>query len=896
MQSRGWSTPLVPLPRRRAGVTLDERLYNPHRYGSLQAQTLTAILALLDKGHPEEWAELVEFALITDPALRADYDTRVMRVVQAEYQVVPNQFGNQRQAQLAAELVDECLARTKQWRRFLKHALHAEALGFSCAEIDWARDGARMAGPMYYPERIRGIHPHRFRYDEQWIPRIYDRGSRRLDPKKQISDSSFGRYGEVLNPSGWVVHIGGGVGGYPTTSGYMRSAIWTWMFKRWVSAYYIMFIEKYGSGRAHGVVPKGATKEVRDKALEALELWVNDGFAVLEDGSNIVIDAMDAATSSETAHAQYMSMIDGIHTKLILGTSDASGPGENGSQAAVGARTGATMDPRMVSDGLSLCDTLHDQPFYWICYFNRHLFDGGNVPPVPTLQFKTASDEQKTDVQDLAQQQAVDAGQPRKPFGQVPGALDALKVEKQAGGDPNSATLQHPGEANDTGQPVGMADTLVGQPGFAAAPQPVPPPAATGKPGDVKQALDVVRAAKAGEVSRASACRMLTHFFGVDPALAMELVGQEPAPAVAPMTAQPPATPQPGQQALPFDQGIQVHQGGQHEAPIDMATLLSEVDALLGGGGAPAAVVDLKFNPGQPRDEVGKWTDGANAIGGESPINAEQKAGFEAKLNPERKAAIDGLKAKLAGSEPPTAGTPTPGSTPHPQAPQSGVNVDSSPPKGARPMQVADGFDDKEVDQVVSQVSEEDRIAWGGETAATVAHVAGFEAAGQAQEWTHAWVTKSTPALAKDVHDNIGTKGTWANAYYEATQSHMRSQLAKLQADGVVDKDGYLTLYRGVTTHANRDHKAGDPVSLGVRPVSSWSSNPAEARSFANGGSPKGAVLTQKVHYSRIFAAHTANQPHSNPTDQHRQKNNWYNESEYVVYSPEGTVDANVHK
>jgi phage gp29-like protein/GNAT superfamily N-acetyltransferase len=528
MQSRGVSSPLLRPPTRTAVVTTNERLRVPDNYGNLQGSTLSGILAQLDKGQPEFWSELVQFALTTDDHLRSCYDTRITRVVQAEYQIVPNEFGNETQAALAAELVNEQLARVKQWRGFMRNALHAEALGFSCNEIMWARDAV---STQVYPETIRGVHPRRFRFDEQWVPRLYDRGQRRFTGK---AGSTFQRYGEALNPSGWITHIGSGVGGYPNSAGYMRSGIWHWMFKRWVEGYYIGFIEKYGSGRAHGQVPKGATDEVRRKALAALENWANDGFAVLEEGSTIVIDDMSAATSSETAHAQYIGYIERVHTKLVLGTSDAADPGQNGSQAAVGARTGATMDPRMVSDGLSLCDTLHDQLFYWICYFNRHLFDGGNMPPVPRMQFKTASDEAKTDVQDLAEQNAADGSQPGPSSStqvQVPGALASALPGQQAGGAPQA----HPGQAATPGvaPTPGQTQPAV-MPGNGAPSASIPEAIAAngGKAADaamngaqVKSMMDIVAAAAANEIPRDAAVAIIKRAFMLDQAAADEVLG-----------------------------------------------------------------------------------------------------------------------------------------------------------------------------------------------------------------------------------------------------------------------------------------------------------------------------------------------------------------------------------
>lgn len=702
MTERPYTTPLVPLPRRRALITTQERLQTPHKFGQLEAPTLAGILFQLDKGKPEDWADLVEFALGTDDHLRSLYDTRITRVVQAEYQVVPNEFGNQVQAKLAAEMVNEHLGRIKKWREFMRGALHAEALGYSCSEISWQRDGVK---GQIFPEKITPIHPHRFRFDEQWEPRIYDRGSRRVEA---VKTSTFVQYGEALNPSGWVKHYGSAVGGYPNSRGYMRSCIWHWMFKRWVESFYIGFIEKYGSARVHGVVPKGATDEVRRKALEALELWTQDGFAVLEEGSTITIDGMDAATSSDTAHAQYIGYIERVHTKAVLGTSDAADPGQNGSQAAVGARTGSTMDPRMKADGMSLCDSLHDQLFYWDCYYNRHLFDGGNMPPVPRMQFKTASDEVKTDGQDLVQQAQAERQMPGPHQVQVPGSLESAM---------NPPQPQHPGaEMAASANPampapaaVPMTDPML--PNAPAVMAPPPPPAQVLKAADVKYAMDVSKAFKSGEVEYSTACRMLVHFFGCDDATARELVGTPPQPVVpvAPAApAQPPAMTEqpPVQQPAPVAQPehqpghamseqdelqlsskpaqpitpeeaqhiadvVKQFRGGQLDFGKALAALgetslsWKEAQILLAGAPAQMAIgfrdsVALKFNPGQARDETGKWTDGANAIGGSAPVTADQAAKFEAGLDPGRKAALDQIKSAAGSAAAPQAAPQAP--------------------------------------------------------------------------------------------------------------------------------------------------------------------------------------------------------------------------------------------
>jgi hypothetical protein len=139
-------------------------------------------------------------------------------------------------------------------------------------------------------------------------------------------------------------------------------------------------------------------QSVRDAILSDLENLSAEHVGVLEEGVKIIVDATAAATKS---HEGYQAFLDDTRrdmTMAWLGTSDATGPGENGSRGATETRTGAMLDPRMVSDGLALGASLQRTLFSSLLACNAHLFP---VPveriPVPVYRYITDDDETRPD-------------------------------------------------------------------------------------------------------------------------------------------------------------------------------------------------------------------------------------------------------------------------------------------------------------------------------------------------------------------------------------------------------------------------------------------------------------------------------------------------------------------
>lgn len=495
-----------PLAERRGYLTVSERSRLPGQFGSMTAERLTSLLTQLQRGEVDQWADLVQYALKDDLLIHL-YTTRLSRVAQADYQIVPNEFGDQKQARIAADFVNEMVARIENWDVFVRNALHAIALGFSANEIEWDRDGVSR---VTYARNIHYVNPNRFRYDDQWKLRLYDHGIRCVSSRNQ--------YGEPLWPANWVVHTHHELAGDPCDAGLMRMSIWRWLFRRWADTFWIQALEKHGSPWVHAEVTQGTPDAVRQSIKEALIDLNIDRAAVIEAGGKIVVTPPALSQGQSSQHEMYMDFAARSLTATWLGATDITQPGENGSQAAVSGRIGATMDPRMITDGTNFCGTLHSSLFRWLVMHNLHRF-GPGVVPVPKMLFKTASDEETTDSQDLAEQNATD-----RDTGNAAAAalLPGSPAPYEVRGDAGSPSLD------------GLDGALNPQPAQLPADGSAPPPAPEGEikkqetalnGAQVTSLIDVLTAVAENKLPRDSAAVLIQVAYQLDAATADRLLG-----------------------------------------------------------------------------------------------------------------------------------------------------------------------------------------------------------------------------------------------------------------------------------------------------------------------------------------------------------------------------------
>jgi SPP1 gp7 family putative phage head morphogenesis protein len=153
--------------------------------------------------------------------------------------------------------------------------------------------------------------------------------------------------------------------------------------------------------------------------------------------------------------------------------------------------------------------------------------------------------------------------------------------------------------------------------------------------------------------------------------------------------------------------------------------------------------------------------------------------------------------------------------------------------------------------------------------------------------WMDLWVGRSTAKLALEARRGIEVAGSAARDGYLATQAFIESRLGRLRTEGIIDPNGYVTLYRGVYDDNARavraQHAAGGAVSSRVRDAASWTDSLRSARAAAMGGDD-GLVMHQKIHYTRIYSTYRANGYH------------WMRspDAEWTVLHDDGIVEVQV--
>ncbi len=489
---------LVAPPAQDARIDPIERWRTNSRFGDLSASQLARILRDAEQGDVADWADLCEYVLTTDPTLGGLHGTRRTRVTQADRIIKPSKFGNPRLAELAAEFVNEQFGRIRNWHDAEMTGLDAIAVGYSPVQLRWEHErrvGSKTGTSYVSSAGDPHIHRHRFRYDEQWKLRLYDRGMKR-------GEGSM--YGQRLRHGLWIDHYHATLSGYPGVYGQLRPCIWPWLMGHWVDKFWMIGIERNGP-IIHAGVPKNTQEKVRRKILADLEALANTGVGVHDDNIEVEVEAAIAATKTHEAYSDYQKRNAEKLTTNYLGAADAVAPGANGSQAAVSARISSSMDPRMVVDGDGWSSTLQRTLFTYLIEYNPHKFGAPlSEIPIPEQRFKTADDEVKRDSSDRA-----------------------VEIRDEL-------------ESEGVDAPAAVADPAVEQPGQSAAPASDPTPSDAGpvaaatsnvqqqalNGAQVTSLLEIITQVVDGRLPRASAKAIIVNAFPVGDAQAEQMLGE----------------------------------------------------------------------------------------------------------------------------------------------------------------------------------------------------------------------------------------------------------------------------------------------------------------------------------------------------------------------------------
>lgn len=346
-------------------------LLSQHRrqYGGIPPERISMILRKLDQGDLEEWSDLADHILKYDAHVHSIYQTRLQAVASAPYTIEPNRItGDEAIASRAALFCHQALERIRGINDLFVHLLDARGRGWAVSENVYVRDGGCW---LIDPEPVAS---RRFRLAQDWTLRLWDGGLR-------------GGEGTPLEADKWIVLSSGTVPEHIVDSGELLSCVWPWFLKAWGWRFWSIAAERFGNPLAVGTYPANATDEVRQALIDGLESMSGDHSVVKEQGTEIEILEPQAAISSEVWR-DLVGACDAAMTKAILGATDLTEPGDNGSKAAVQTRNEVRVE-RAASDARLLAQAIEHGLFEPLLKYNTHLF-GGRIPPTPRLAFTFA--------------------------------------------------------------------------------------------------------------------------------------------------------------------------------------------------------------------------------------------------------------------------------------------------------------------------------------------------------------------------------------------------------------------------------------------------------------------------------------------------------------------------
>lgn len=355
---------------------------------ALTPQTITAVMRDADSGRMARYADLLDEIRQGDPHLHGDLSKRELSVAGAPFELRLPDGAPKRGGARALRLCEDALAAIDvlpgslgvSLRGALVHLLGANFHGRSAVEITYARDGRYML-----PRYLDPVHPRRLAWsnDLDWRMYLYD---------ETTADTPFSRWPGIpvddrsVFPRGkLIVHTPRTFGTYPTREGLGRPLVWFSSFKRWSIRDFLAFAEwagrgmrvgKYATGR-DAKNPSRANDEDKEALADALDAMSSTVSTIIPDVTDLtVLEAKDNGV-----HAELVKLCNGEMSKVILGGTLVSDPGDRGARS-LGEVHLRAMYQLLSHDALALSEVLRRDLFAPLVRMNL-----GDNAPVPTINF-----------------------------------------------------------------------------------------------------------------------------------------------------------------------------------------------------------------------------------------------------------------------------------------------------------------------------------------------------------------------------------------------------------------------------------------------------------------------------------------------------------------------------
>jgi len=340
-----------------------------HPSSGLTPPRLASILRAAEQGDIKAQCELFQDMEEKDAHLLAEIGKRRRALTTVDYAVVPPRNPSAAE-QAEADWLNEVLLDLPDFEDLLFDLLDGIGKGFSCVELDWARQGREWV-------------PQAFNYREtSWFQ--LDQATR---TELRLRDGSMD--GEALNPFGWIVHTHKAKSGYIARGGLYRVLAWPYLFKNYAVRDLAEFLEIYGLPLRLGKYPGGASPEEKATLLRAVVSIGHNAAGIIPAGMEI--DFKDAAKGTHEPFDWMVQWAEKSMSKAILGGTLTSQADGKSSTNALGNVHNEVRHDLLKSDAKQVATTLRQYLLYPLLVLNK----GGDRDPrrLPRFQFDVTEAE-----------------------------------------------------------------------------------------------------------------------------------------------------------------------------------------------------------------------------------------------------------------------------------------------------------------------------------------------------------------------------------------------------------------------------------------------------------------------------------------------------------------------
>lgn len=319
--------------------------WQPNDFADPTWGQIYGVLKQCERGDTVNWAHLTRRMLKSDDHLLAVYESRRSAVAGAKYDVKPGGAGER--DQLAADDVYAMLD-SLPMSRIILDLLDGWFTGYAISEIIWEPRGAWV-----WPVAIEWLAPHRFRFDDAFVPYLYDNGLLAAE-----GDMSTQRMGKALTNRKYIVHVPRSIPDYPVSSGVGLACVRPWWIKLTSQKYWLSGAEWAGNPRAVGKYPQSASAEVKEEFYQAIESMAADSPVVMSNESELQILA-PLAQGGNSIWSELATRCDAALSKAVLGsTLNVEITTSAGSRAAAESQAATSITPRLMRDSAGVWETL----------------------------------------------------------------------------------------------------------------------------------------------------------------------------------------------------------------------------------------------------------------------------------------------------------------------------------------------------------------------------------------------------------------------------------------------------------------------------------------------------------------------------------------------------------